>query len=207
MRAHADAFFTTGLTHDICEDYSRAGFRGDGTPYVVVCDGCSSSAHTDVGARLLAAAVAGQATSEFEVLHVLLEAAGAAAQVRVPAECLDTTLLLGFWDEAHQADGSTSRCVRVVMWGDGAVAARKRNGEMALHTVEHPDGAPRTPATSSTRSGRRSIRGATSNISGWRHTPGASRTGSPGTCHLRHVRSRSNRSSGALMLDCSISLS
>jgi len=47
-----DSFFTKGFSHEVCEDYA---LHGDN--YIVVCDGCSSSPMSDVGARLVALAI------------------------------------------------------------------------------------------------------------------------------------------------------
>lgn len=48
-----DSFFTKGVSHKICEDYTMHG-EIDGNPFIIVCDGCSGSDDTDFGARLLA---------------------------------------------------------------------------------------------------------------------------------------------------------
>jgi hypothetical protein len=50
-----DHHFWIGTTHKVCEDYAISGIR-DGVKYAIVCDGCSSSKDTDIGARLLARA-------------------------------------------------------------------------------------------------------------------------------------------------------
>lgn len=49
----ADCYFEKGHSHTICEDYALAGTQGD-IAYAIVCDGCSSSEHSDLGARLQA---------------------------------------------------------------------------------------------------------------------------------------------------------
>ena len=47
-----DWYFTIAKQHVVCEDYALTGWEP--VPYTIVCDGCSSSEHTDVGARVLA---------------------------------------------------------------------------------------------------------------------------------------------------------
>jgi hypothetical protein len=47
-----DVFSSIGKTHQVCEDYVMKGDKP--FPYVILCDGCSSSRNTDVGARILA---------------------------------------------------------------------------------------------------------------------------------------------------------
>ncbi len=49
----ADAHYEIGYSHNVCEDYALAGVNDD-LAYAIVSDGCSSSEHTDVGARILA---------------------------------------------------------------------------------------------------------------------------------------------------------
>ena len=51
--ATADAHFSIGKTHRVCEDYARAGLLPDGRAFAIVSDGCSSSPDTDFGSRLM----------------------------------------------------------------------------------------------------------------------------------------------------------
>ncbi len=53
----SDSFFTIGKSHDICEDYACNGVFNDEIAYVIVCDGCSSSTHTDFGSRILSKSI------------------------------------------------------------------------------------------------------------------------------------------------------
>ena len=48
----SDCAVNIGSSHPVCQDYARTGENSAG-PFVVVADGCSSSADTDIGARLL----------------------------------------------------------------------------------------------------------------------------------------------------------
>lgn len=61
---NSDFAFSIGKSHDICQDYAT-----DYSPYgghqIIVCDGCSSSVMTDVGARVLALTMA-QVISKFD---------------------------------------------------------------------------------------------------------------------------------------------
>ena len=46
-----------GHDHTVCEDYTLHGYLGnENNPYIILCDGCSSSKNSDFGARLLARA-------------------------------------------------------------------------------------------------------------------------------------------------------
>jgi hypothetical protein len=49
---NADAYFGIGHSHKVCEDYALADVHDD-MAYAIVSDGCSSSKHTDIGARLI----------------------------------------------------------------------------------------------------------------------------------------------------------
>lgn len=124
---NADAFFTIGKAHHVCQDYAAVIDPG----YVLLSDGCSSSPHTDVGARLLcrtASAVrAGSELAPFLAFPLL-------STLGLPAEALDATLLSA---EVRGED------VFVQVTGDGVVAARRRDGSLVVVQSEFPSGAPR----------------------------------------------------------------
>jgi len=52
-KINSDSIFIQGKSHTVCEDYAING-EFDGIPYIIVCDGCSSSDNSDFGARILA---------------------------------------------------------------------------------------------------------------------------------------------------------
>lgn len=54
MKFTTDSYIEIGSAHNICEDYSLNGVINEEVPYIIVCDGCSSSKSTDFGARILA---------------------------------------------------------------------------------------------------------------------------------------------------------
>lgn len=136
MNSHSDAFFSIGKGHPICQDYARAGVSRQGNPYAIVCDGCSSSPDTDFGARLMTMAVQAQLAE-----GLLPDPARTLEMIRCNLEwhhldqqAFDTTMLAAL----REKDG-----VRVRLWGDGVIAARRRNGQFTVHTVEHSKGAPK----------------------------------------------------------------
>lgn len=53
MQIQTDNLFLIGRSHRICQDYTLSG-EDKGIHYAIVCDGCSSSKDTDIGARILA---------------------------------------------------------------------------------------------------------------------------------------------------------
>jgi hypothetical protein len=49
---NTDSYFEIGYSHIVCEDYALSGTESD-IAYAIISDGCSSSDHSDIGARLL----------------------------------------------------------------------------------------------------------------------------------------------------------
>jgi len=139
---NSDAFFAMGSTHSVCQDYARGGVTrpGSGRPsghnFAVVSDGCSSSAHTDVGARLLTMAAMHRFQvygARFDPEWVLWRAHDAGVQLGVDRGCLDATLLCA----CTRDDG----VLEVNATGDGVIAARRRDGRPEVWCVDY-HGAP-----------------------------------------------------------------
>jgi len=125
--ATADAHFSIGKTHRVCEDYARAGLLPDGRAFAIVSDGCSSSPDTDFGSRLMTIAAQERMMLSgdfFEPSGVVWQALSAARGMRLPHTCLDATLMTLF----QKANGD----VRAFLVGDGALAARRRTGEIEI---------------------------------------------------------------------------
>lgn len=137
--AHADAWFHPGTTHLVCEDYATVSPPGASAVAAIVCDGCSGSADTDVGARVLAwAALAALADGRLvDPGTAAFQASVAARTLALPDDALDATLLAAL---------VTPQGVRVVAAGDGVIGARHRDGRYELWQLEHPDGAPPYPS-------------------------------------------------------------
>lgn len=147
---NADAFFAIGKTHMVCEDYaiSRAPEDdNDALTYAIVCDGCSSSQNTDVGARLLAHSAAlhmgwldriDPAFTDREKM-MINEAANAANEIDMDLRCLDATLVGAYRSVNKEGD----KGVRVTMRGDGVVAAHMRSGGYVFYTIDQEHNAPR----------------------------------------------------------------
>lgn len=152
MKAHSDAFFTKGSTHTVCQDYARAGVVGPhpiydieaGSPFAVLCDGCSSSKHTDIGVRLLSSITSARLASgqplDIDGLadrSVLRLAKNTAEALGLEVSCLDATFLVAECQRDH---------VRATMVGDGAAVVLTRSGDAELHVLEHPQNAPFYPS-------------------------------------------------------------
>jgi hypothetical protein len=142
---NTDAFFSIGKTHMVCEDYARAGFTEDRHPYAIVCDGCSSSTDTDIGARALATSLAARVenlcTGKYSTDRVMNDAASHASMAlfaaKVDDRALDATVVAAYRVEKEGKEG-----VQVSMRGDGVVVARRRDGDFYIHTVDHLRNAP-----------------------------------------------------------------
>jgi hypothetical protein len=124
---NADVFFTIGRTHSVCQDYATVC----GDDLVALSDGCSSSQHTDFGARLLCRiATTCDPVTAVRTAQPHLEA------FLLPVECLDATILT--------AGPTKDRLdVEAFVTGDGVVVGRKRGGGYRLFLSEFPTGAPR----------------------------------------------------------------
>jgi len=124
----SDTVLTIGKTHVICEDYVTEGDTP--VPYLILCDGCSSSVNTDVGARLLAHSMryviedAYNTSSShpwpyLEMKQLAIKRAEqAVAGLGLNWNCLDATLI-------------TAVCiggkVYVYMYGDGVILYREKS--------------------------------------------------------------------------------
>lgn len=130
-----DHFFTVGAQHlrqgTPCEDYSLSGaIEPEKRGFGVVCDGCSGArANTDVGARALAwsfqsAVSASSFSGEFNTSFVeQLRTRFQAAQFTDVFEDYLATLV-GFY--------ATESVIRLLVWGDGAVIYKQRDGWYVL---------------------------------------------------------------------------
>jgi len=148
MSWNADAFFSIGKTHMICEDYALGGTSRNGLRYAIVSDGCSSSPQTDIGSRLLSCAVAHHVDvlSIFDEERVANKTLRSAAQValmglisaHVSPRALDTTLIVAYETEREGKMGTV-----VSMRGDGVVVARTREGHFTIESIDQLHNAPR----------------------------------------------------------------
>ena len=121
-----DAAFVIGDTHTVCQDYAFSLMIED-RGYLMVSDGCSSSPHTDIGARLLVhqlitCLTEGMRLSQEVLRETLTRARGLLEQLKLPREALDCTLLAAECDAEH---------VHVFAMGDGVIAIDHREGALS----------------------------------------------------------------------------
>ena len=134
-----DRFFTIARQHLICQDYAIAA--AEPLPLLILSDGCSSSQDTDIGSRLLVKS-AEKALRSFAPNLPSYRELGAAisANATQAADCLalrrsalDATLLIAmFHDDA----------VTAMMYGDGYLAAKRRDGGLESISVSYADNMP-----------------------------------------------------------------
>lgn len=136
MKMHADRYFAIGTTHAVCQDFALTSSRG-GRSAVYVSDGCSDSPHSDFGARFLAtsAALLFGDTDDWP-MTALGSARCMAASCNLSERCLHATLLA-----ARQYDYGAA----VRAYGDGVIAARRRDGTIEHAVIVCPMGAPDYP--------------------------------------------------------------
>jgi len=128
---NTDSYFSIGKSHTVCQDYALAGEN-----YVIVSDGCSSSPDTDFGARLLAKVCEQELIAQdydYSGDAIIYKADAMANHIGLTRQCLDATLIT-----AYRIGG----LVHVRMYGDGAVIARTRGGEIHCHTIAYKHNAP-----------------------------------------------------------------
>lgn len=133
---NADSCFHIGKAHKVCQDYAL--HLNEGTVRGLVCDGCSSSPHTDFGSRLLARS----ASFTLGFPGTVFRARDWAMSLSLPMTAVDATLLV-----VEQTD---LRTVRARAWGDGVIAARRRAtedgpGSIDYFVIRFPSGAPAYP--------------------------------------------------------------
>jgi len=154
---HADAFFTIGKSHKVCQDYAVAGVTPplpsadfeclDKDPatyqraYAIVSDGCSSSPNTDFGSRFLSMEARTQFllqaddTGREMALRtdgLIWNADGTRRSLQLHRTCLDATLLCAFEQPNNE--------VEVTIMGDGVLAARDLDGRIHTWAVRFEPG-------------------------------------------------------------------
>jgi hypothetical protein len=126
-----------GKTHLVCEDYALDGNRL--FPYVIISDGCSSSCHTDVGARLLSLCledvlvrIVNKKGIPSDKLHdyyhyigntAIQNAYSKSRSLGLDPQCLDASASLAFKEPL-------SKKFITYMYGDGHIIHKGINGRM-----------------------------------------------------------------------------
>lgn len=146
IQIETDSFFTMGKRHFICEDYVLTSADGK---TVFLSDGCSSSPHTDIGARFLCLcgmkaiescrhlATTKAVSAYLELgLSTIMEAGDLIDKFsEIPKEALDATLITAFVSEHNSY-------VYIYMYGDGNIALRFKDGPIIVNNYSFLDSAP-----------------------------------------------------------------
>ncbi|UFX42154.1 protein phosphatase 2C domain-containing protein [Bradyrhizobium sp. 41S5] len=139
MRFTADHAFHIGSQHlrggMPCQDYALSAAPESGA-YAIVCDGCSTGGHTDVGARIVA-----HSTAVF-----LADYAGSRAPLPIDAACFtndkNARLDLGLSQEDMLATCLYAKAypelpgIHLRMVGDGVVAYRSQSGAIWMARLD-----------------------------------------------------------------------
>ena len=140
----SDSYFTNAKKPEkSCQDYALNNDMIE-FPYAIVCDGCSSSRHTDIGARILAHLSVDIIDSislpdNFHDLYedikkkIVSKAKIFPLLLSIPEECLDSTLLISVIVENH---------IHSFMYGDGYIISNNEYGIPNITKVEFMGNAP-----------------------------------------------------------------
>ncbi len=125
---NADHYYAIGSTHVVCEDYARSGKTKDGRAYAIVCDGCSSSPDTDVGARIVGLKAEKFVKKYSRIPDGVLLAYNAREKVEdlgLASEAMDATLIIALENEDR-------RFIDIAGWGDGGLICTSIEGDWQI---------------------------------------------------------------------------
>lgn len=141
-----DVAFQIGKTHDICQDFALSGVfesTGGDCHYAVVSDGCSSSPHVDLGARILTFSIVSELKNLYRNSANLMFCFNSSACIsmarasiealKISPSSLDATALIAYVD-----DDLTS----IVIKGDGCIAIGLPDKRILVMNIEFPSNHP-----------------------------------------------------------------
>ncbi|WP_353571553.1 protein phosphatase 2C domain-containing protein [Candidatus Albibeggiatoa sp. nov. BB20] len=134
---HLGSHYTIGATHTECQDFT---LHSDiPIPHLIVCDGCSASIGSHVGARILAK-TAQYLLQQAEIpnyhdfgQYVIKKGHRIVSNMSLPDSVLDSTLLVAFVQ---------NELVTVYMYGDGCILYQTMDDAIGTVNVEFADNAP-----------------------------------------------------------------
>jgi len=136
-----DSYSTNGNVNKTCQDYSLYG--DNPFPYAIICDGCSSSRFTDVGARLLAHTaknvlfeiITDDRIIEYNLIKITIcnRISSLLKLLEIPIECMDATLIISFIKNDY---------INTIMFGDGQLFTYFNNEHFNLKTIEYKNNMP-----------------------------------------------------------------
>lgn len=142
---NTDAYFEIGSSHKVCEDYALSGIY-ENMAYAIVSDGCSSSKHSDVGARLLSHIAQG-AIKHLKKRGLIADPSyDTLFRELVIRKCTETQQTLGLTPDIF--DATLLTCVvhenkaTVIGWGDGYFIFALKDGTCFVTETKYASGAP-----------------------------------------------------------------
>lgn len=126
---NTDAIFLKGTDHLVCQDYATNFGSNKENSHIIVCDGCSSSPMSDVGARLIALETAQIISIEKnteEILKFLKWNFEHSFQfeMRINPFILDATLLFAYINKEF---------LNLAMYGDGCCIVKYKNDQLEMY--------------------------------------------------------------------------
>lgn len=140
---NSDAYYLIGAGHTHCQDYAYHGYFGDYT-YAIVCDGCSGSKNSDIGARLFAHSFAKAAEfalysckhPDKDVPAILSETLWAkVTMLEFAPDSLFSTVVAIVYDQKKDILYSFA-------WGDGKIVYKYKTGNGYLTDINYASNAP-----------------------------------------------------------------
>lgn len=137
-----DTFLKIGHSHTICQDYILTG--SDPCEYIILADGCSQAADSDIGARILCHQAVKYLKTNYKTIgdidgskigdEIILKSVYVARlYFNVEIECLDATLIIAFKYEGEY---------RIIMYGDGCVWFVSKEDEIDYYNASYEPNAP-----------------------------------------------------------------
>jgi len=132
---HLDSYYAIGDGHTFCQDYSLHGEVGD-YAFGVVCDGCSSSENSDVGARVWAHTLKKILQSKDEINSQQIYERLKTSEIPdiFDERSLDATIVYFVYDKANDV-------IHFDIIGDGSIVFLGDDGAL-VYTVTFPSNAP-----------------------------------------------------------------
>ena len=131
---YTDTFIEIGSQHNMCEDYIISGPN-----HIILSDGCSSSEHSEMGARFLCY-MAQEFLKNFGIYPddpyfshtmqhwIIHNAENLARQLGLPKTCLDATLIVSY---VH------NNKIYIYMFGDGCIILKKHHNEHIMYETDY----------------------------------------------------------------------
>jgi serine/threonine protein phosphatase PrpC len=136
---NTDAIFLKGTDHLVCQDYATNFGSNKENNHIIVCDGCSSSPMSDVGARILALKTAELTNKDYiknneDLISCLIDSLKYNSELlKINPQMLDTTLLTAYIKDDKSY---------ILNYGDGVSITKFKNGNIKISNICFEQGYP-----------------------------------------------------------------